>query len=93
MTPPAELFPELCKLAALAAQLPKGMGSDWRNTNHYELSAPHGQTYFWWCLDDLESTRDADVQSTEPGKKLGLLMDIAAEVARLRDIGVIPSTP
>ena len=57
------------KLAELASQLPKGLGSDWEDTNHFEMTCDDAE-YFW--LD-----------------RIGLLMDIAEEVGRLRDEGLL----
>ena len=81
---------ELTKLAALAAELPRGLQADWHETNHYELHAPHDE-YFWWDLGEVQSPREAIVSETVPGQRLGLLMDIAEEVARLRDLGFLPN--
>lgn len=83
---------ELTKLSALAAQLPRGLQADWRLTNHYELHAPEGpESYFWWDLGEVQDPHESDTQSTVAGQRLGLLMDIAEEVARLRDLGLLPN--
>jgi hypothetical protein len=81
---------ELKQLSELAAQLPKGLRSDWKNTNHYELHAPESKgEYFWWDLEEVQDPTEYDTQSTLAGQRLGLLMDIAEEVARLRDNNIL----
>jgi hypothetical protein len=77
-------------LANLAAQLPTTLVSDWRNTNHYELTAPDHDQYWWWDLSNYNNSHDIDLQSTEYGKRMGLLMDLAAEIARLKTAGLLP---
>lgn len=70
----------LAKLAELARGLPKGLSADWNGSNHYEMHQ-NGRDYFWLMV---EGEFNCD---TEDGKRMGLMMDIAAEVARLRDAG------
>ena len=83
----------LFKLRELASKLPKGLQSDWQGTNHYELTAPCGDNdYFWLTLRDdswYEFAPDSDPSESQDGKRVGLLMDIAAEVCRLKDEGVL----
>ncbi len=86
--------PEPTKAAALAAllklaeNLPREMGSDWDGTNHYELtSTAKGTPYWWWSLTEIESPLESNTCETDAGKKLGLIMDIAATVSNLRDSG------
>jgi len=68
------------KLIELAEQLPDGLSSDWQDTNHYEL---HGGKDYWWLMllgvfDGYP--KDASPCDTEEGKRLGLIMDIAARL-------------
>ena len=74
--------PDPSRLRELASMLPEGLQSDWRDTNHYELT--DGVAALWLAVFDgargLHNPCD-----TEEGQRLGLLMDIAAEVGRLRD--------
>lgn len=76
------------KLKSLASNLPKGLRSDWENTNHFELTC-EGKEYWWLLLADSAEVFGESPMETEPGKRLGLLMDIASEVARLRDSGLL----
>lgn len=71
----------LSRLAELAKQLPPGLSADWYGTNHYEMHQ-NGRDFFWLMVNDGEFDWD-----TEAGKRMGLIMDIAAEVAKLRDTG------
>lgn len=74
------------KLKSLAQKLPRGLGSDWDGTNHYELSCGE-KDYFWLMVGDgIEYMGDSPCD-TEAGKRLGLIMDIAEEVCRLKDAG------
>lgn len=75
----------LKKLAELASQLPTGLCSDWENTNHFEMTCEDAE-YFWLDLSDGLPDVECPDESTI-GKRIGLLMDIAAEVGRLRDGG------
>lgn len=79
----------LAKLKTLAAQLPPKLRSDWRYTNHFELTTPEGDCGYWWA--DLADGLDPNVNNCdiEAGQRRGLLMDIAEEVCRLRDKGVL----
>lgn len=80
----------LSRLRGLAEQLPSGLVSDWIGTNHYELTTRTASGDHWWlCLGgSFESATENHCETVE-GKRIGLLMDIAAEVARLRDEGLI----
>lgn len=80
--------PEVVRhLLDLADRLPKGVRSDWRDSNHYELaSAVWDGPYWWLCLDDYLLFADSDGSpppdsaqfcETEDGQKIGLLLDIA----------------
>lgn len=71
-------------LKELASKLPKGLRSDWDGTNHFELTSSDSDDYFWLMVGDgLCGCTCED----EFGKRFGLIMDVAAEVARLRDSG------
>ena len=74
----------LKRLAELSSQLPKGLSSDWK-TNHFEMTCDD-RDYFWLFVSDglngIENPNESEV-----GKRFGLLMDVAAEVSRLRDEG------
>lgn len=99
-TPPASNEPAstvpvdaLVKLRELARRLPTGLESDWDGTNHYELTIRSGTDadggeYWWLMVGDGVQGLDNPCES-ETGRRLGLLMDIAAEVCRLRDEGAI----
>ena len=78
----------LHKLKTLAAKLPEGLNSDWEDTNHYEMTSS-GKEYWWLLLADSAEVFGENPMDTEPGKRLGLLMDIAEEVGRLRDEGTL----
>jgi len=76
------------RLLGLAKQLPPNLRSDWRGTNHFELTAPgidaQGQPTYWWL--DAEEIAAAEIErkltdDTETGKRLGLLMDLAEAAA------------
>lgn len=75
---------ELNKLIELASKLPKGLSSDWAGSNHFEMTSD--DEFFWLYvrdgLDGIENPAESIV-----GQRFGLLMDIAAEVGRLRDAG------
>ena len=76
-------------LRELADRLPVGLQSDWDGTNHYELQASHRDEFFWLVLGDLLNERYDSPCDTEYGRRVGLIMDIAAEVGRLRDDGLL----
>ena len=77
----------LGRLKDLAKGLPKGLTSDWAGSNHFEMNSDEDE-YFWLfvreCFDDIENPMESTI-----GKRFGLMMDIAAEVARLRDEGFL----
>lgn len=75
----------LSRLRELCRDLPTDLVADWKDTNHYELTSAHESGYFWLCVDDDASF----LSSTTDGKKLGLLLDIAAELSRLKQDGVL----
>lgn len=79
----------LTKLRELASRLPKGLHSDWRYTNHFELTTSDSADGYWWL--DLCDGMPCYVNNceTEEGKRRGLLMDIAEEVCRLKDEGLL----
>lgn len=79
---------ELDKLRALAKQLPKCLRSDWEGSNHYELTSS-GAEFWWLLLGDTSETFGSNPMETESGKRLGLIMDIAEEVCRLKDKGIL----
>ena len=82
---------ELDTLRELAAQLPRYLHSDWLDTNHYELTIRDAESEEYWWLMVAAGLRDNSVNwcETEEGKRFGLIMDIAEEVGRLRDAGVL----
>lgn len=82
---------KMSKIAALAAQLPTCLRSDWDHTNHYELTSTAPNDYFWLDVADVDFRHGSPCE-TEPGKKLGLIMDIAEEVSRLKDSGTLNCT-
>jgi hypothetical protein len=84
--PHGPLFEEL---AALARQLPENLRSDWKNTNHYELTTDaEGRAGYWWLAPfDIVNPHENDTQATIPGQRLGLLLDIASTLSKLKDAG------
>lgn len=83
---------KLAKLKELASLLPPCLVSDWKNSNHYELTCQAydrktEHDYWWLSLGDYFTGFNDSPCDTEVGKRVGLLMDIAEEVARLRDEG------
>jgi hypothetical protein len=77
----------LKKLAKLASQLPKGLCSDWEDTNHFEMTCDDAK-YFWLDLSDGLPDVECPDESII-GSRIGLMMDIAEEVGRLRDEGLL----
>ena len=86
-----ELIAGLEKLRKLASGLPPKLNSDWDGTNHYELtsSGKSGEELDWWLMAGEGVDDHPNACESEEGKRLGLIMDIAAEVGRLRDEGII----
>ena len=84
--PHGPLFEEL---AALARQLPENLKADWKNTNHYELTTDaEGRAGYWWLAPfDIVNPHENDTQATIPGQRLGLLLDIASTLSKLKDAG------
>lgn len=79
---------ELTKLIELINQLPDGLQSDWRDTNHYELTTPQNKDeYFWLCFSDMGKLWWSETMpcDTEEGHRLGLVMDIAAQASKCKD--------
>lgn len=74
---------ELLHLRKLAKGLPKGLNSDWEHTNHFELTSSEKE--YWWLM--VTQDGESALWDNEIGRRFGLLMDIAEEVARLRDEG------
>ncbi len=67
------------KLLALARLLPPHLFSDWKGTNHFELTdRSDGRGWFWLDLNELGTELRDD---TEQGRRVGLLMDVAAAAA------------
>ena len=77
----AEAWLAVQPLLELAKGLPKDLRVDWRGRNCYKLTDPLAETGYWW-LDLFSSCLNFD---TEDGKRLGLVLNIAAAVAKLRD--------
>lgn len=91
---PAVAQQQLVRLRELAAQLPTDLVSDWEDTNHFELTSrpavrDPNHEYWWLCLGDYFRGFPGLPCETTEGKRIGLMMDIVAEVARLRDVGAI----
>lgn len=72
------------KLRTLARKLPKGLSADWQYTNHYEFHT-NDTEFFWVILRDLPSLNF----DTPFGQEVGNIMDIVAEVGRLKDEGIL----
>lgn len=80
MTDPFSRLRELCR------DMPTDLIADWRGTNHYELTSPHTKDGYWWFIannDDDWSEHD------DSGKRMGLLLDLAEELSRLKREGVL----
>lgn len=74
--------PELTKeqrdeLRKLVSRLPRGLRSDWQDTNHFELT-DGSDDYFWLDLSELVYPREANPCESELGRRVGLMMDLAA---------------
>lgn len=75
------------RLKELMGQLPKGLRSDWQETNHFELTSAVKGEHFWLNLSEPGGTIDSPFMDfqTEQGRRVGLLMDIAEELVKIRD--------
>ena len=71
------------RLHELMEQLPCGLRADWRDTNHYELTTPVNEDGYWWLMANPACVVRCD---TEEGKRLGLLLDIAEELSRMKEL-------
>ena len=83
----------LARLKELAKKLPDDayLKADWNGTNHYEMTLEkpdsHESSEYWWLtLFDYNPFQN-NLQGTEPGKRIGLMMDIMEEVSRLKHAG------
>jgi hypothetical protein len=69
---------KLEQLLELVRQLPEGLRSDWRGTNHFELTQPNPDEGPYWWLDfreiEVDELRD---RGDTLGERVGLVMDIA----------------
>ena len=77
------------RLRELAATLPRGLRSDWDGTNHYEMTSSEEPDDYFWLIASEGFVGIRNPSKTSYGRRLGLLMDIAAEVGRLRDEGLL----
>lgn len=75
----------LARLRELCRDLPDDLVADWRGTNHFELHDHQCKDGKYWWLD----LTDFGNYDTESGQRAGLLLDIAAEVSRLKREGVL----
>jgi len=76
-----KLTKTLKKIKELTVKLPHGLEADWDKTNHYELTTPNATDDYWWlCVDDAVGHSE-----TEAGQRLGTLLDIAAELSKLKE--------
>ena len=77
------------RLLELAKQLPGLLRADWESTNHFELTcqtkeASEKNNGYWFLdNDDLGEVAEKPDFEGESGKRVGLLLDIAAEVSRI----------
>ena len=71
----------LIQLLALSEQLPDGLRADWMDSNHFELSC-HSDEYFWLELAELFNNEHNNWCKQELGKRVGLVMDIAATLKK-----------
>jgi hypothetical protein len=81
MTP--EIRKTLDELDVLVSQLPKGLHSDWKDTNHYELTSTEKGEFWWLLLWDTFHDPNEIVCETVWGKRLGLIMDVAEKLKLL----------
>lgn len=66
---------EIKRLLELSKELPEGLRADWEGTNHYELTAPERNDYFWLEVGTYwQKEAWSDKVFLE---RVGLLMDIA----------------
>lgn len=81
---------KLGKLKELADKLPVGLRSDWEYTNHWELTG-EGKDFWWLDLNSIAKPHNEEYfdANNPEHQKIGLLMDIAEEVRKLIDSGVI----
>jgi len=78
-------------LIAVAERLPSKLDSDWQDSNHYELhdngATAESGDYFWLDFSDLleylrKQGSDEMPCETDHGKRIGLVMDSVATLAR-----------
>lgn len=75
---------QFSRLRELCRDMPTDLVADWIATNHYELTSQTTKNDYWWL--DLTDFGNFDTAS---GQRAGLLLDIAAEVSRLKREGVL----
>lgn len=75
----------LVQLIKLSEQLPEGLRSDWVDSNHFELTC-HSDDHFWLELAGLFLFHGGDWCRLELGKRIGLVMDIAAKLKEAEPI-------
>lgn len=72
-------------LAAIRARLatcpiPEDAQADWDGSNHYEVQTPSGDEWCW--LEAADTLAAANASNTEPGKRLGAVLDYACHYKR-----------
>ena len=83
------------RLKALARKLPDDayLKADWNGTNHYEMTLEkpdsHESPEYWWLTLFDHNNFQTNLQATEPGQRIGLMMDIMEEVSRLKHAGYL----
>lgn len=77
------------RLRELSKKLPSGLRSDWVDTNHYELTSPTTGDHWWLAIGDYFRNFDGIPCETEEGQRIGLLLDLAEEISKLRDEGIL----
>lgn len=76
---------KLEELETMAKGMPKIPCSDWRGTNHFEITDSHVDAESYWFLhmrDALSNGSEQD-DETESGKRVGLVMDLACVAPKL----------
>jgi hypothetical protein len=73
------------RLLELASQLPAKLRADWDGTNHYELQSLDPGSEEWCWLEVVEVDFEADPSASQSGRRLGLVLDIAAAARAVVD--------
>ncbi len=72
-----ELHKLLEKVRHAIGEIPEGVKADWDGTNHYEVTTPAGEQYWWLQVREALADPKVDTSATEDGQRLGHLLDLA----------------